>query len=78
MRPDLSLNLPPVSLGVGTIDVLTGLDIWAVPAAVIGGPGLLFLLWVALQTVGATVWIPAARRLRDDDRSKAGRGRASA
>lgn len=73
-RPDLSLNLPGVDLGVGTIGVLGGLEIWAVPAAVIGGPGLLFLLWVALQTVGATVWIPAARRLRDDDRSKA-RGR---
>ena len=68
--PVLSLNLPPVNLGVGTIGVLAGLEIWAVPAAVIGGPGLLFLLWVALQTVGATVWIPAARRLRDDDASK--------
>jgi hypothetical protein len=76
--PDLSLNLPQVNLGVGTIGVLAGLEIWAVPAAVIAGPGLLFLLWVALQTVGATVWIPAARRLRDDESSKAGRVRVRA
>jgi hypothetical protein len=76
-RPDLSLNLPTVNLGVGTFGVLAGLEIWAVPAAVIGGPGLLFLLWVALQTAGATVWIPAARRLRDDEKSKA-RGRVRA
>jgi hypothetical protein len=74
-RPELSLNLPPISLGAGTIDLVAGLEIWAVPAAVIGGPGLLFLLWIALQAAGATVWIPAARRLRDDDQSKPGRGR---
>jgi len=78
LGPALSLNLPPVNLGVGTIGVLAGLEIWAVPAAVIGGPGLLFLLWVAFQTAGATIWIPAARRLRDDDRSKARRERVRA
>jgi hypothetical protein len=76
--PDLGLNLPPAGLGVGTIGVLAGLEIWAVPAAVIGGPGLLFLLWIALQTAGATIWIPAARRLRDDDAAKARRGRVGA
>jgi Big-like domain-containing protein len=67
-RPDLSLNLPPINLGAGTISLVAGLEIWAVPAAVIGGPGLLLLLWIALQAAGATVWIPAARRLRDDQR----------
>jgi hypothetical protein len=50
------------------MSLAAGLEIWAVPAAVIGGPGLLFLLWIALQAAGATVWIPAARRLRDDQR----------
>jgi hypothetical protein len=69
-RPDLSLNLPAIDLGTGTIGVVAGLEIWAVPAAVIGGPGLLVLLWISLQAGGAGVWIPAARRLRDDQASK--------
>jgi hypothetical protein len=77
-RLDLSLKQPTVRLGVGTIGVLAGLEIWAVPAALIGGPGLLFLLWIALQTVGATAWIPAARRLRDEDASTARRRRVRA
>jgi hypothetical protein len=77
-HPELSLNLPSIDLGAGTIGVVAGLDIWAVPAAVIGGPGLLVLLWIALQAGGASAWIPAARRLRDDDASKSGRGRVRA
>jgi hypothetical protein len=72
---ELSLRLPSIDLGTGTIGLVAGLEIWAVPAAVIGGPGLLVLLWIALQAAGATAWIPAARRLRDDDPSKRRRGR---
>jgi hypothetical protein len=63
------VTTPPLDLGVGTFDVFAGLETWAVPAAVMGGPGLLVLLWIALQAAGATAWIPAARRLRDDDHS---------
>lgn len=40
---------------------------FAVPAAAIAGPGLLLLLWVGLQTIGAIGWLPAVRRLRGED-----------
>ena len=52
-------------IGLGT-DVLALLDaplVWFVPGAVVGVPGLLVLLWVALQAVGALAWIPAVRRM---------------
>jgi hypothetical protein len=73
--PGVSVVEPPLELGSGTISVLAGLETWAVPAAVISGPGLLVLLWIALQATGAALWIPAARRLRDDV-SRPGRRRA--
>ena len=69
----INVGFDPGELHVGTVGVLGGLEIWAVPAAVIGGPGLLVLLWMALQAAGATIWIPAARRLRNDDISRRGR-----
>lgn len=52
-------------IGLGT-DVLALLDaplVWFVPGAVVGVPGLLVLLWIALQAVGALAWIPAVRRM---------------
>ena len=49
------------------IDLLAGVETWVVPAATLGVPGLLLLLWVALQAVGALAWIPAVRRLRGDE-----------
>jgi hypothetical protein len=58
----------PVQVSGGTLTVLDGFDTWSVPAAVVGVPGLLVVLWVALQTVGALAWIPAVRRLRGEDR----------
>lgn len=64
-----------LDLGVGALGVLAGVEVWAVPAAVIGGPGLLVLLWMALQALGAMAWVPAARRLRGDDLSRARRRR---
>jgi hypothetical protein len=67
-RPVLGFDDPQLDLGVGGVGLLAGLEVWAVPAATIAGPGLLVLLWVALQTVGALVWVPAARRLRGDGR----------
>ena len=56
-----------ISIGAGTLNVLDGISTWSVPAAVVGVPGLLVVLWVALQTVGALAWIPAVRRLRGDE-----------
>jgi hypothetical protein len=53
------------SFGLGT-DVVGLLDdplVWFVPGAVVGVPGLLVLLWIALQAVGALAWIPAVRRM---------------
>jgi hypothetical protein len=53
------------SFGLGT-DVVALLDaplVWFVPGAVVGVPGLLVLLWIALQAVGALAWIPAVRRM---------------
>jgi hypothetical protein len=48
----------------GPLGLLGGLEIWAVPAATMGVSGLLVLIWVALQTGGALIWMPAVRRLR--------------
>lgn len=49
-------------LAGGTID--TGSFVWLVPAATFTAPGLLLLLWIALQAGGALAWAPAIRRLR--------------
>jgi hypothetical protein len=56
-----------LDLSIGTVGLLDGVEVWAVPAAAIGGPGFLVLLWVALQAAGAAAWLPAARRLKDAD-----------
>jgi hypothetical protein len=58
------LKLQPGSLGI-----LGGFGVWAVPAATIGMPGLLVLLWIALQAGGSLSWFPAVRRLRGDGRA---------
>jgi hypothetical protein len=60
-----------LEIGLGGVDILAGAEVWAVPAATIGVPGLLILLWVMLQAVGAVAWIPAVRRLRGDDARRA-------
>jgi VCBS repeat-containing protein len=67
------LAAPEVTLTSGTTDGLAELAglfggfgggfAWAVPAAVLGVPGLLFMLAVAVQAVGAAAWIPAVRRM---------------
>ena len=54
------------------IDLLAGVEIWSVPAATLGVPGILLIVWVALQAVGALAWIPAVKRLRGDE-DEAGR-----
>jgi hypothetical protein len=65
------------NMGVG-VDVLGMLDSpieWLVPGAFVGGPGLLVILFVVLQAVGALAWIPAVRRIGDDDDRRPQRGR---
>ncbi|MDQ2689957.1 MAG: hypothetical protein M3Y29_06760, partial [Chloroflexota bacterium] len=49
--------------------LLASVSLYAVPAAAIAVPGVIILVWVALQTVGALAWIPAVRRLRGRDAS---------
>jgi len=50
---------------------LSTLELWLVPGAVIAGPGLLVLLWLAIQVLAGMVWLPAARRVRgQDDRGR--------
>jgi hypothetical protein len=56
------------SLGVASVDLFAGAAAFAVPVAVLGGPGLLIILWVTLQTLGALTWIPAVKRLRGEER----------
>ncbi len=36
---------------------------WAMPAAMLGVPGLLFMLAIAGQLLGAAAWVPAIRRM---------------
>ena len=55
-----------VDVEIGGIDFLAN-PVWAVPAATIAGPGLLVLLWLLLQAVGAAAWMPSVRRLRGEN-----------
>ena len=58
------------------VDVFGGLldadFVWTVPAATVAIPGLLVIIWVVLQTIGALAWIPAVRRMSSEsaDRRK--------
>ena len=56
-----------LDLSGASIGLFSGVEIWAVPAATIALPGLLVLIWVALQAAGAIAWMPAVRRLRGED-----------
>ncbi len=60
------LNLNATSFGP-----LGGIEIWAVPAATLGLPGLLLVLAaIGLQAIGGLAWIPAVRRLRGDEEQR--------
>jgi len=52
------------SATLASLAAATGSFAIAVPAAVLGGPGLLILGWIALQALGTATWLPAVRRLR--------------
>lgn len=69
--PRIAFEAGALDLGLGTIDLLGSAAVWAVPAAAIAGPGLLLILLIALQAVGALAWIPAVRRLRGEDAATA-------
>jgi hypothetical protein len=58
-------------LGVLSLDGLELGQLWLVPAALVGTSGLLVILWVVLQLVAGGIWLPAARRLRGEDRPRA-------
>jgi hypothetical protein len=57
-------------LGVQLLGGLGVAPVWFVPAAAFGGTGLLVLLWVALQLTAGAMWVPAARRLRGEERTR--------
>ncbi len=57
-------------LTVGGVGTLGGFQLWLVPGAVIAGPGLLAILWLAVQVAAGMVWLPAARRVRGDERKR--------
>ncbi|HEX2141506.1 MAG TPA: hypothetical protein VHK28_04410 [Candidatus Limnocylindria bacterium] len=54
------MDIPPFA-------TLVTSQIWIVPAVVFGGPGLLVILFMALQLAGALAWLPAVRRLRGEE-----------
>lgn len=71
VRASVGMRVPTaageVGISVGGLGALHGVEIWIVPAATIGVPGLLLLIWVALQAVGTVAWVPAVRRLEGRD-----------
>jgi predicted membrane-bound dolichyl-phosphate-mannose-protein mannosyltransferase len=56
----------PIGLGTEVFALLEGPLVWFVPGAVVGGPGLLIVLFLALQAGGALAWIPAVRKMSGD------------
>ncbi len=54
-------------LSLGPLGVMDGMSVWAIPSAVVGGPGLLVIAWVAVQAGVAAAWIPAVRVMRGAD-----------
>jgi hypothetical protein len=69
--PRVAFDEPQLDIGGLEIDLLAGIEVWSVPAATLGVPGILLLVWVALQAVGALAWIPAVKRLRGDEEEPA-------
>lgn len=69
----LSVGLPSSSggsLDLGALGIGASLGLWSVPAAAIGGPGLLVLLWVALQALGGLAWLPGTRWMLGEERRR--------
>ena len=68
--PTIRFDEGRLDLAGASVGLLGGVEIWAVPAATIAVPGVLVLLWVAIQAIGAAVWMPAVRRLQSGDRPR--------
>jgi hypothetical protein len=71
--PGALANADGAGSAAGSVDIelrLDGASLWFVPAAAIGGPGLLVILWILLQVGAGGIWLPAARRLRGEDRAR--------
>lgn len=64
LLPAVRFDERRLNLAGGSAGLLAGIEVWAVPAATIAVPGLLVILWVAIQALGAIAWMPAVRRLR--------------
>ena len=58
---DAASDEPGPVAGVGNLQLGSA---WFVPAAVVGGPGLLVLLWLGLQLLAGIAWLPAGLRVR--------------
>lgn len=59
-----------LGMGLDLLSLLGGQFSWFVPGAAVGGPGLLLIIFIALQSFGALAWVPAVRRLGGDDERK--------
>ncbi len=66
MAPLEDSQTSPIGLGTEVFALLEGPLMWFVPGAVVGGPGLLIVLFLALQAGGALAWIPAVRKMSGD------------
>ena len=73
--PAVRLKPEDLTLNTELGDALGASQVWFVPAAAIGAPGLLVLLWVGLQTAGTLAWVPFVRRMRGQDDRTRGRSR---
>jgi hypothetical protein len=62
--PRIASDDPKLEIGSLGVALLAGVEIWSIPAATLGVPGVLLIIWVGLQAAGALAWIPAVRRLR--------------
>jgi hypothetical protein len=69
--PRVAFDERHLDLGSVDVDLFAGIEVWSVPAATLGVPGILLLVWVALQAAGALAWIPAVKRLRGDGEAPA-------
>jgi hypothetical protein len=61
--PRVVFEEPQLDLGSMGVDLFAGVNVWSVPAATLGVPGILLIAWVTLQAAGALAWIPAVKRL---------------